>query len=52
MNKMSPNQKELLPWQATYSKLYFPKVYWPDFDKTQLEITILEFQNRQRRLGK
>lgn len=41
-----------LPWQATYSELYFPKVYWPDFDKTQLDIAILEFQNRQRRLGK
>jgi undecaprenyl diphosphate synthase len=41
-----------LPWQSTYSELYFPKVYWPDFDKTQLDIAILEFQNRQRRLGK
>ncbi len=41
-----------LPWQATYSELYFSKVYWPDFDKTKLDITILEFQNRQRRLGK
>ena len=41
-----------LPWQSTYSELYFPKVYWPDFDKTQLDIAILEFQNRRRRLGK
>lgn len=41
-----------LPWQATYSELYFPKVYWPDFDKRQLDIAILEFQMRQRRLGK
>jgi undecaprenyl diphosphate synthase len=41
-----------LPWQAIYSELYFPKVYWPDFDKTQLDIAILEFQSRQRRLGK
>jgi len=41
-----------LPCKATYSELYFSKVYWPDFDKTKLDIAILEFQNRQRRLGK
>lgn len=41
-----------LPWQATYSELYFPKVYWPDFDKKQLDTAIKEFQKRQRRLGK
>lgn len=41
-----------LPWQATYSELYFPKVYWPDFDKKQLDSAITEFQRRQRRLGK
>jgi len=41
-----------LPWQATYSELYFPKVHWPDFDKRQLDIAILEFQKRQRRIGK
>lgn len=41
-----------LPWQSTYSEFYFPKVYWPAFDKEQLDVAILEFQNRQRRLGK
>ena len=41
-----------LPWQVTYSELYFPKVYWPDFDKKQLDTAIKEFQKRQRRLGK
>lgn len=41
-----------LPWQATYSELYFPKVCWPDFSKKQLDVAIKEFQNRQRRLGK
>jgi undecaprenyl diphosphate synthase len=40
-----------LPWQATYSELYFPKVCWPDFDKKQLDIAIKEFQKRQRRQG-
>ena len=41
-----------LPWQATYAELYFPKVNWPDFDKSQLDIALEEFQQRQRRLGK
>jgi len=41
-----------LPWQATYSELYFPKVHWPDFDKKQLDIALGEFQQRQRRMGK
>ena len=41
-----------LPWQTTYSELYFPKVYWPDFDKKQLDIAIKEFQKRQRRRGR
>ncbi|MDO9545834.1 MAG: polyprenyl diphosphate synthase [Pelolinea sp.] len=41
-----------LPWQATYSELYFPKVHWPDFDKNQLDIALEEFQRRQRRMGK
>ena len=41
-----------LPWQATYSELYFTKVHWPDFDKKQLEIALEEFQQRQRRMGK
>jgi undecaprenyl diphosphate synthase len=41
-----------LPWQAIYSELYFTQVYWPDFDKKQFDLAILEFQKRQRRLGK
>jgi undecaprenyl diphosphate synthase len=41
-----------LPWQAAYAELYFPKVYWPDFDKKQFDIALEEFQRRQRRMGK
>ena len=40
-----------IPWQATYSELYFPKIHWPDFDKKQLDTAILEYQKRQRRHG-
>lgn len=41
-----------LPWQATYSELYFPKTYWPDFNKEQLDIAVSEYRKRQRRIGK
>jgi len=41
-----------LPWQGTYAELYFPKVHWPDFDKSQLDIALEEFQQRKRRMGK
>jgi undecaprenyl diphosphate synthase len=40
-----------LTWQATYSELYFPKVYWPDFDKKQFDLALKEYKNRQRRRG-
>jgi len=40
-----------LPWQGVYSELYFSEVYWPDFNKKQLDIAIKEFQKRQRKLG-
>ncbi len=38
-------------WQAAYSELYFPKVYWPDFTKRHLEKALLNFQKRDRRYG-
>jgi len=41
-----------LPLQSTYAELYFPKVYWPDFDKKQFDLALEEFRKRQRRFGK
>jgi undecaprenyl diphosphate synthase len=41
-----------LPFQGTYAELYFPKVYWPDFNKKQFDLALKEFQKRQRRFGK
>lgn len=42
-----------LPWQSTYSELYFPKdVYWPDFSTERLDEAIYEYINRNRRYGK
>ncbi|MGC8651098.1 MAG: polyprenyl diphosphate synthase [Minisyncoccia bacterium] len=41
-----------LPLQSTYAELYFPKVYWPDFDTHQFDLALEEFQIRQRRFGR
>ncbi len=40
-----------LLWQLSYSELYFTDVYWPDFDKNELERAIVDFQSRKRRYG-
>jgi len=41
-----------LPWQGTYSELYFPLWYMPDFTPEHLDEAIEEYQRRQRRFGK
>ncbi|MDR1333241.1 MAG: di-trans,poly-cis-decaprenylcistransferase [Holosporales bacterium] len=41
-----------LPWQTTYSELYFPDVLWPDFDAAELDKAIQEFARRKRTYGK
>lgn len=40
-----------LLWQLSYAELYFPKIYWPEFDKNALIDAIKEYQNRERRFG-
>ncbi len=40
-----------LIWQAAYSEFYFTDVLWPDFTKEDFYTALLEFQNRQRRMG-
>ncbi|OHA76533.1 MAG: di-trans,poly-cis-decaprenylcistransferase, partial [Candidatus Wildermuthbacteria bacterium RIFCSPLOWO2_12_FULL_40_9] len=40
-----------LIWQAAYSELYFCPKYWPDFIEEDLDKAILDYQNRQRRIG-
>ncbi len=42
----------LLPWQGSYSELYFSKKYWPDFCKEDFRKAIQTFSQRQRRYGK
>ena len=40
-----------LPWQCTYSELYFPDKHWPEFGREDLLIAIQEYQKRNRRFG-
>ena len=41
-----------LLWQIAYTELYFTSVYWPDFNKDELEKAIESYSNRDRRFGK
>ena len=38
-------------WQASYAEFYFPKVYFPDFNSSEFDKAILEFNKRNRRFG-
>lgn len=40
-----------MPWQSSYSELYFSKKLWPDFTRKDLEIALAEYGRRQRRFG-
>lgn len=39
-------------WQAAYTEFYFTDVLWPDFRKTDFDMALASFNNRQRRFGK
>lgn len=41
-----------LPWQSTYSELYFPPWHMPDFTPARLDEALEEYEKRQRRFGK
>lgn len=41
-----------LPWQSTYSELYFTPTLWPDFDAKALKKALADFTQRQRNFGK
>jgi len=41
-----------LIWQGAYSEWYFTPTYWPDFDKEQFRLALLEFSHRERRYGR
>lgn len=39
-------------YQLAYSEFYFPKMFWPDFDKKDLIDALKNFENRKRKYGK
>ena len=41
-----------LLYQLAYAELFFTPILWPDFRKENLYEAILDFQSRERRLGK
>ena len=40
-----------LTWQSTYAELYFPEIFWPEFDENQMDKAIEEYIKRNRRFG-
>jgi len=40
-----------LIWQAAYTEFYYADVFWPDFDKQQLQMAIEEYGRRKRKFG-
>jgi undecaprenyl diphosphate synthase len=40
-----------LLWQAAYSEFYFCPKLWPDFEESDLEEAIADFQSRTRKFG-
>lgn len=38
-------------WQISYAELYFPKVYFPDFDEKEFDKALEIYNNRNRRFG-
>ena len=38
-------------WQTAYSEYYFTPVFWPDFDRLELEKALAAYRQRDRRFG-
>ena len=38
-------------YQLAYAEMYFPNVYFPDFDNKEFDKAILAYNNRERRFG-
>ena len=40
-----------LPWQIVYSEFLFLDKYWPDFSEEDIDLSIEEYQRRNRKFG-
>ncbi len=38
-------------WQLSYAEMYFPNVYFPDFNEKEFDKAIVYYNNRDRRFG-
>lgn len=38
-------------YQASYAEFYFPETYFPDFDESEFDKALVEFNKRNRRFG-
>ncbi len=43
---------DFLLWECAYAELYFTKRKWPEFTAQDLEVAVIEFQQRERRFGR
>lgn len=41
-----------LLWQIAYSEIYVTPVLWPDFNRQELLLAIMDYQKRERRFGR
>ena len=41
----------IMPWQTTYTELFFSKLFFPDFTIAELKRAISDYSSRQRRFG-
>lgn len=41
----------ILPWQTSYTELFFSKLFFPDFSMAELKRAIGDYSRRQRRFG-
>jgi undecaprenyl diphosphate synthase len=42
---------DFLLWEVAYSEFVFTPRFWPDFDRSDLERALADFQGRERRFG-
>ena len=40
-----------LLWHFAYTKFYFTDCFWPDFNKSELQLALDDYAHRQRRFG-
>jgi len=52
VNEDPHNSAGFMMWDTTYSQLYFTKTLFPDFNESELEKAINNFELRERRHGK